>query len=80
MHSSFSVSGISRAEACLLIPAFGSDARIRVQRSTMHCTLRSFEQEPVDAEPGWNPDRFGSSGQLAASQEFRFWDRREDRS
>lgn len=49
--------------------------RTPVQRSTTYRTLRSFEQEPVEAEPCWSPDRFGSYGQLIASQEFRFRDR-----
>ncbi|MBA0089240.1 MAG: hypothetical protein HRJ53_29980 [Acidobacteria bacterium Pan2503] len=40
-------------------------------------TLRSFEQEPAEAEPSWIHDRFGSYGQLIASQEFRFRDRHE---
>jgi FO synthase subunit 2 len=51
--------------------------RTPVQRSTTYRTLRSFEQEPVEAEPCWSPDRFGSYGQLIASPEFRFRDRRE---
>jgi CofH/MqnC C-terminal region len=37
-----------------------------VQRSTTYRTLRSFEQEPVEAEPCRSPDRFGSYGQLIA--------------
>jgi len=52
--------------------------RTPIQRSTRYRTLRSFEQEPAEVEPGWSPDRFGSYGHLIASQEFRFRDRRED--
>lgn len=51
--------------------------RTPVQRSTTYRTLRSFEQEPAEAEPSWIHDRFGSHGQLIASQEFRFRDRHE---
>lgn len=51
--------------------------RTPVQRSTTYRTLRSFEQEPAEAEPSWIHDRFGSYGQLIASQEFRFRDRHE---
>ena len=51
--------------------------RTPVPRSTTYRTLRSFEQEPAEAEPSWIHDRFGSYGQLIASQEFRFRDRHE---
>jgi 7,8-didemethyl-8-hydroxy-5-deazariboflavin synthase CofH subunit len=49
--------------------------RIPVQRSTTYQTLRVFEQEPMEAEPSWDPDRFGSYATLIASPEFRFRDR-----
>jgi len=47
-----------------------------VQRSTTYKTLRVFEEEPIDAEPSWSGDRFGSYATLIASPEFRFRDRR----
>jgi 7,8-didemethyl-8-hydroxy-5-deazariboflavin synthase CofH subunit len=49
--------------------------RVPVQRSTTYQTLRVFEQEPTEAEPSWDPDRFGSYATLIASPEFRFRDR-----
>lgn len=50
--------------------------RIPVQRSTTYKTLRVFEQEPIEPEPSWDADRFGSYATLIASPEFRFRDRR----
>jgi 7,8-didemethyl-8-hydroxy-5-deazariboflavin synthase CofH subunit len=50
--------------------------RTPVQRSTTYKTLRVFEQEPIEPEPGWEGDRFGSYATLIASPEFRFRDRR----
>jgi 7,8-didemethyl-8-hydroxy-5-deazariboflavin synthase CofH subunit len=50
--------------------------RIPVQRSTTYKTLRVFEQEPMEPEPSWDGDRFGSYATLIASPEFRFRDRR----
>jgi 7,8-didemethyl-8-hydroxy-5-deazariboflavin synthase CofH subunit len=50
--------------------------RIPVQRSTTYKTLRVFEQEPIEPEPRWDGDRFGSYATLIASPEFRFRDRR----
>jgi FO synthase subunit 2 len=50
--------------------------RVPVQRSTTYTTLRVFEEEPVEPEPGWDADRFGSYATLTASPEFRFRDRR----
>jgi 7,8-didemethyl-8-hydroxy-5-deazariboflavin synthase CofH subunit len=50
--------------------------RVPVQRSTTYATLRVFEEEPVEPEPGWDGDRFGSYATLTASPEFRFRDRR----
>jgi 7,8-didemethyl-8-hydroxy-5-deazariboflavin synthase CofH subunit len=52
--------------------------RIPVQRSTIYKTLRVFEQEPVEPEPSWDGDRFGSYATLIASPEFRFRERRVD--
>jgi 7,8-didemethyl-8-hydroxy-5-deazariboflavin synthase CofH subunit len=49
--------------------------RVPVQRSTTYQTLRVFEQEPMEAEPSWDGDRFGSYATLIASPEFRFRDR-----
>jgi 7,8-didemethyl-8-hydroxy-5-deazariboflavin synthase CofH subunit len=49
--------------------------RIPVQRSTTYKTLRVFEQEPIEPEPRWDGDRFGSYPALIASPEFRFRDR-----
>jgi 7,8-didemethyl-8-hydroxy-5-deazariboflavin synthase CofH subunit len=49
--------------------------RIPVQRSTTYKTLRVFEQEPIEPEPGWDADGFGSYATLIASPEFRFRDR-----
>jgi 7,8-didemethyl-8-hydroxy-5-deazariboflavin synthase CofH subunit len=49
--------------------------RIPVQRSTTYKTLRVFEQEPMEPEPSWDGDRFGSYATLIASPEFRFRDR-----
>jgi 7,8-didemethyl-8-hydroxy-5-deazariboflavin synthase CofH subunit len=50
--------------------------RIPLQRSTAYKTLRVFEQEPIEPEPRWDGDRFGSYATLIASPEFRFRDRR----
>jgi FO synthase subunit 2 len=50
--------------------------RIPVQRSTTYKTLRVFEEEPIEPEPSWDGDRFGSYATLIASPEFRFRDRR----
>jgi 7,8-didemethyl-8-hydroxy-5-deazariboflavin synthase CofH subunit len=50
--------------------------RIPVQRSTTYKTLRVFEQEPIEPEPSWDIDSFGSYATLIASPEFRFRDRR----
>jgi 7,8-didemethyl-8-hydroxy-5-deazariboflavin synthase CofH subunit len=50
--------------------------RLPVQRSTTYKALRVFEQEPIEPEPGWDGDRFGSYATLIASPEFRFRDRR----
>jgi len=50
--------------------------RIPVQRSTTYKTLRAFEQEPIEPEPSWDIDSFGSYATLIASPEFRFRDRR----
>jgi 7,8-didemethyl-8-hydroxy-5-deazariboflavin synthase CofH subunit len=50
--------------------------RIPVQRSTTYKTLRVFEEEPTETEPGWDGDRFGSYASLISSPEFRFRDRR----
>jgi 7,8-didemethyl-8-hydroxy-5-deazariboflavin synthase CofH subunit len=50
--------------------------RIPVQRSTTYKTLRVFEHEPMEPEPSWSGDRFGSYATLIASPEFRFRDRR----
>ncbi|HTW63392.1 MAG TPA: 5-amino-6-(D-ribitylamino)uracil--L-tyrosine 4-hydroxyphenyl transferase CofH [Bryobacteraceae bacterium] len=49
--------------------------RIPVQRSTTYKNLRVFEQEPIEPEPAWNSDRFGSYAALIASPQFRFRDR-----
>jgi len=49
--------------------------RIPAQRSTTYKTLRVFEQEPMEPEPSWDGDRFGSYATLIASPEFRFRDR-----
>ena len=49
--------------------------RIPVQRSTTYKTLRVFEQEPIEPEPSWDADSFGSYATLIASPEFRFRDR-----
>ena len=49
--------------------------RIPVQRSTTYQTLRVYDQEPVESEPSWDADRFGSYAKLIASPEFRFRDR-----
>jgi FO synthase subunit 2 len=48
--------------------------RIPVQRSTTYRTLRVFEEEPGEPEPGWDGNRFGSYATLIASPEFRFRD------
>jgi len=53
-----------------------SAGRIPVQRSTTYKTLRVFEQEPIEPEPSWDADSFGSYATLIASPEFRFRDRR----
>jgi len=50
--------------------------RTPVQRATTYQTLRVFEQEPGEPEPGWDGERFGSYATLIASPEFRFRDRR----
>jgi len=50
--------------------------RIPAQRSTTYKTLRVFDQEPIEPEPSWSGDRFGSYATLIASPEFRFRDRR----
>jgi 7,8-didemethyl-8-hydroxy-5-deazariboflavin synthase CofH subunit len=52
--------------------------RIPVQRSTTYQTLRVFEEEPIEPEPSWDGDRFGSYATLIASPEFRFRERRAD--
>ena len=52
-----------------------SAGRIPVQRSTTYKTLRVFEQEPIEPEPSWDADSFGSYATLIASPEFRFRDR-----
>jgi 7,8-didemethyl-8-hydroxy-5-deazariboflavin synthase CofH subunit len=52
--------------------------RTPVQRSTTYKTLRVFEQEPTEREPGWDGNRFGSYATLTASSEFRFQARRQD--
>ncbi len=49
--------------------------RIPVQRSTSYKTLRVFDQEPIEPEPTWDGDRFGSYATLIASPEFRFRER-----
>jgi FO synthase subunit 2 len=46
--------------------------RIPVQRSTTYRLLRVFEEEPLEPEPAWEGERFGSYQQLVASREFRF--------
>jgi 7,8-didemethyl-8-hydroxy-5-deazariboflavin synthase CofH subunit len=53
-----------------------SAGRIPAQRSTTYKTLRVFEEEPIEPEPSWDGDRFGSYATLIASPEFRFRDRR----
>jgi FO synthase subunit 2 len=53
-----------------------SAGRIPVQRSTTYKALRVFEQEPIEPEPSWDADSFGSYATLIASPEFRFRDRR----
>ena len=52
-----------------------SAGRIPMQCSLTYQTLRVFEQEPVEAEPSRDGDRFGSYAALIASPEFRFRDR-----
>ena len=52
--------------------------RVPVQRSTTYKTLRVFEQEPIEPEPSWDGDRFGSYATLIASPEFRFRERRAE--
>ncbi len=52
--------------------------RVPVQRSTTYQTLRVFEEEPTEPEPGWDSDRFGSYATLIASPEFRFRKRRAE--
>lgn len=49
--------------------------RVPVERSTTYKTLRVFEHEPAEPEPGWSEERFGSYATLTASSEFRFRDR-----
>ncbi len=53
-----------------------ASGRVPVQRSTTYKTLRVFDEEPVEPEPSWDGDRFGSYATLTASSEFRFRDRR----
>ena len=48
--------------------------RVPVERSTTYKTLRVFEQEPAEPEPGWSDERFGTYATLTASSEFRFRD------
>ncbi len=55
-----------------------ASGRVPVQRSTTYQTLRVFEQEPIEPEPSWDGDRFGSYATLIASPEFRFRERRAD--
>jgi FO synthase subunit 2 len=50
--------------------------RLPVQRSTTYKTLRVFEEEPIEPEPSWDIDSFGSYATLIASPQFRFRDRR----
>jgi FO synthase subunit 2 len=50
--------------------------RMPVQRLTTYKTLRVFEEEPMEPEPAWDGDRFGSYATLIASPEFRFRERR----
>jgi 7,8-didemethyl-8-hydroxy-5-deazariboflavin synthase CofH subunit len=52
-----------------------SAGRIPVQRTTIYQTLRVYDHEPMEPEPGWDGDRFGSYATLIASPEFRFRDR-----
>ena len=52
-----------------------ASGRVPVQRSTTYQTLRVFEEEPMEPEPNWDGDRFGSYATLTASSEFRFRDR-----
>jgi 7,8-didemethyl-8-hydroxy-5-deazariboflavin synthase CofH subunit len=52
-----------------------ASGRVPVQRSTTYQTLRVFEEEPMEPEPSWAGDRFGSYVTLTASSEFRFRDR-----
>jgi FO synthase subunit 2 len=52
-----------------------ASGRVPVQRSTTYQTLRVFEEEPMEPEPCWDGDRFGSYATLTASSEFRFRDR-----
>jgi FO synthase subunit 2 len=46
--------------------------RIPVQRSTTYQTLRTFEQEPIEPEPHWDANRFGSYATLIASPNSAF--------
>ena len=55
-----------------------ASGRVPVQRSTIYQTLRVFEEEPIEPEPSWDGDRFGSYATLIASPEFRFRERRAD--
>jgi 7,8-didemethyl-8-hydroxy-5-deazariboflavin synthase CofH subunit len=52
-----------------------ASGRVPAQRSTTYQTLRVFEEEPIEPEPSWDGDRFGSYATLTASSEFRFRDR-----
>jgi FO synthase subunit 2 len=52
-----------------------ASGRVPVQRSTAYQTLRVFQEEPIEPEPSWDGDRFGSYATLTASSEFRFRDR-----
>src|ERR1700678_2938027 len=79
MHESISTSAgaqhgqfLHPAEMRSWIRASG---RVPVQRSTTYQTLRVFEEEPMESEPSWDGDRFGSYATLTASSEFRFRDR-----
>lgn len=49
--------------------------RVPVQRTTTYQTLRVFENEPAEAEPRWDTDRFGSYAELIAAPQFRFKER-----
>jgi len=55
-----------------------ASGRVPVQRSTTYQILRVFEQEPIEPEPSWDPERFGSYATLIAAPEFRFRERRAE--